>query len=105
MNSAYYFVFFFSQYLETNIDGVFSGGDTCNAPVYGTKDIKASIGHWQLAQHHGRIAALNMLGKKEPIKSVPFFFSSMFSLNLRYAGNLNQRFQNCIIALMAIIFN
>lgn len=74
------------EYLRTNIDGVFAGGDTCNAPVHGAKDVKASIGHWQLAQHHGRIAALNMLGKQEAIRSVPFFFSSMFSLNLRYSG-------------------
>lgn len=92
MISRILFTLIFSQYLQTNVDGVFAGGDTCNAPVHGAKNIKASIGHWQLAQHHGRIAALNMLGKQEPIKSVPFFFSSMFSLNLRYSGNFNQLF-------------
>ncbi|XP_065201959.1 apoptosis-inducing factor 3-like isoform X2 [Planococcus citri] len=75
-----------NEYLQTNLDGVFAGGDTCNAPVHGSKNVKASIGHWQLAQHHGRIAALNMLGKQEPIRSVPFFFSAMFSFNLRYSG-------------------
>lgn len=67
---------------------MFAGGDVAYAPVYGTDNINASIGHWQLAQHHGRIAAKNMVGKQVPIKGVPFFFSTMFGLGVRYSGTI-----------------
>jgi len=71
--------------LETNVKGIFAGGDVANAPVYPT-DIKASLGHWQLATYHGKIAALQMLGKKTPIKSVPFFWTALFGTSIRFAG-------------------
>lgn len=68
------------------MEGVYAGGDVAHAPVYGSGGQKDSIGHWQLAQYHGHRAAANMLGKREPIKSVPFFFSMLFGKGLRYAG-------------------
>lgn len=71
--------------LETNIKGIFAGGDVANAPVY-TANTKASLGHWQLATYHGKIAALKMLGKKAQIKSVPFFWTSLFGTSIRFAG-------------------
>lgn len=65
---------------------MFAGGDVAFAPVFSSGGEKDNIGHWQLAQYHGRIAALGMLGRKEPIKSVPFFWSMLFGTGLRYAG-------------------
>ena len=38
----------------------------------------------------GRIAARNMLGKLEPYCCVPFFWTSQFGVNVRYAGNAMQ---------------
>ena len=46
-----------------------------------------NIGHWQIAQAHGRCAALAMLGKKTPFRSVPFFWSGQFGKPLRFAGH------------------
>ncbi|XP_008179248.1 apoptosis-inducing factor 3 isoform X2 [Acyrthosiphon pisum] len=73
------------KYLETNVKGIFAGGDVANAPVY-PSNIKSSLGHWQLATYHGKIAALQMLGKKTPIKSVPFFWTALFGTSIRFAG-------------------
>jgi NADPH-dependent 2,4-dienoyl-CoA reductase/sulfur reductase-like enzyme len=77
--------FFHLKNLETNVEGIFSGGDVANAPVY-SANTKASLGHWQLATYHGKIAALQMLGKKTPIKSVPFFWTALFGTSIRFAG-------------------
>ncbi|VVC24249.1 FAD/NAD-linked reductase, dimerisation domain,Reductase, C-terminal,Pyridine nucleotide- [Cinara cedri] len=71
--------------LETNVKGIFAGGDVANAPIY-HYNTKASLGHWQLATYHGKIAALQMLQKKTPIKSVPFFWTALFGISIRFAG-------------------
>jgi len=67
------------------VKGIFAGGDVANAPVY-PSNIKSSLGHWQLATYHGKVAALQMLGKKTPIKSVPFFWTALFGTSIRFAG-------------------
>ncbi|PSN31008.1 hypothetical protein C0J52_20469 [Blattella germanica] len=72
-----------NNFLETNLKGVFAGGDIAFAPVLQTH---ASIGHWGLAHYHGRIAGLNMVGKKTELKSVPFFWTMLFGVGIRYAG-------------------
>ena len=72
------------QYLESNVKGVYAGGDVAFAPVLGTQ---ANIGHWQLAQYHGHLAALNIVGKKTEVKTVPFFWTMLFGKGVRYAGN------------------
>ena len=35
----------------------------------------------------GRLAGLNMAGKKEEINSVPYFWTVIFGKSLRYTGN------------------
>lgn len=45
------------------------------------------LGHYPLAQYHGRMAALNMLGKNTPIKAVPYFWTMLFGKGFRYAGH------------------
>jgi NADPH-dependent 2,4-dienoyl-CoA reductase/sulfur reductase-like enzyme len=90
------------QHLESNIKGVYAGGDNAYAPILNTT---ACIGHWQLAHYHGRIAALNMAGKQTEIQTVPFFWTMLFGKGVRFAGmilsitvssqlKLNQIFHN-----------
>lgn len=74
-------------YLKTLVDDVYVGGDIANAPVYSHNQERAAIGHYQLAQYHGRIAALNMVGQTtEELRAVPFFFTMLFGKGFRYAG-------------------
>lgn len=75
------------SYLQTNIDGIFAGGDIAFAPVFSHDNKKASIGHFPLAHYHGRIAALNMLEKKQELRVVPYFWTSLFGKSIRYAGS------------------
>lgn len=79
-------------YLQSNIFDIYIGGDIANAPVYSSNNEKAAIGHYGLAQYHGRIAALNMLGKKTELKAVPFFWAMLFGTGIKYSGH--GRFKN-----------
>ncbi|XP_058814882.1 apoptosis-inducing factor 3-like isoform X2 [Topomyia yanbarensis] len=73
-------------YLETNVPGIYAGGDIANAPVYCNNNNPATIGHYPLAQYHGKIAALNMVGKPTELKAVPYFWTMLFGKGFRYSG-------------------
>ncbi|XP_028133712.2 apoptosis-inducing factor 3-like [Diabrotica virgifera virgifera] len=75
-----------NEYLESSVSDVFAGGDIALAPVWCRYNIKASIGHFGLAEYHGRIAALNMIGKKTELKTVPYFWTKLGPLSIRYCG-------------------
>ncbi|XP_043268069.1 apoptosis-inducing factor 3 isoform X2 [Venturia canescens] len=72
--------------LRTTARNVFAGGDIACAPVFAAQDISAAIGHWPLAHYHGKIAALNIVGKETPLRAVPFFWTMLFGKGYRYAG-------------------
>ncbi|XP_043492170.1 apoptosis-inducing factor 3 isoform X1 [Polistes fuscatus] len=74
------------KYLKTNIENVFAGGDIAYAPVLGSDNISATIGHYGLAHYHGKIAALNICNKEKALYSVPFFWTTLFGKSYRYAG-------------------
>ncbi|XP_050316077.1 apoptosis-inducing factor 3-like isoform X2 [Anthonomus grandis grandis] len=76
-----------NEYLQTNIADVYVGGDIAYAPVWSHHNQKSAIGHYGLAQYHGRSAALNMIGKPTPIKAVPYFWTMLFGKGFRYAGH------------------
>lgn len=76
-----------NEYLESSINGIYAGGDIAHAPVWSYDNKKATIGHFPLAQYHGRIAALNILNKKTPLKAVPYFWTMLFGKGIRYAGH------------------
>jgi len=75
------------EYLETSLKHIYAGGDIAFAPVFVNNGRRLAIGHWQLAQYHGHIAAKNMLGKKTELHTVPFFWSMLFGTGFRYAGH------------------
>ncbi|KAF7279296.1 hypothetical protein GWI33_007429 [Rhynchophorus ferrugineus] len=57
------------------------------SPVWSHHNNKVAIGHYPLAHYHGKMAALNILGKQTPIKSVPYFWTMLFGKGFRYAGH------------------
>ncbi|XP_030244432.1 apoptosis-inducing factor 3 isoform X2 [Drosophila navojoa] len=75
-----------TDFLETNVPDVYVGGDIANAHIYGLAQSRVNIGHYQLAQYHGRIAAINMCGSIKKMEAVPFFFTLLFGKGIRYAG-------------------
>ncbi|XP_011497542.1 PREDICTED: apoptosis-inducing factor 3 [Ceratosolen solmsi marchali] len=73
------------KYLTTNVPNVFAGGDIAFAPVYSANK-SATIGHFALAQYHGKIAARNMCKKETPLRAIPFFWTTLFGKSYRYSG-------------------
>ncbi|KAK5858742.1 hypothetical protein PBY51_002859 [Eleginops maclovinus] len=72
--------------MRTNIPSVYCGGDLATFPLAMAKNRMVNIGHWQMAQAHGRIAALNMLDKPTELNSVPFYWTVLLGKTIRYAG-------------------
>lgn len=66
-------------------DGVYAAGDIAKFPLPLIKD-SISIGHWQIAHNHGRVAGRNMAGKVETFNSIPYFWTVLSGKSLRYCG-------------------
>ncbi|XP_012680667.2 apoptosis inducing factor mitochondria associated 4 [Clupea harengus] len=72
--------------MKTSVPEVFSAGDVVSFPLAMRGDERVSIGHWQLAHAHGRIAGLSMVKKPTEINSVPFFWTVLLGKSIRYTG-------------------
>jgi NADPH-dependent 2,4-dienoyl-CoA reductase/sulfur reductase-like enzyme len=67
-------------------DGVYAAGDIAYFPNPLTGEA-VRIEHWRTAMQQGRIAALNMVGKKAAYEGVPFFWTRQFDVGLLYVGH------------------
>lgn len=76
-----------NEYLQTNVPDIYVGGDIANSPVYSMGQKRATIGHYPLAQYHGRMAAINMVGRPTVIQAVPYFWTVLFGKSFRYTGH------------------
>lgn len=76
-----------NAHLESSIADVFIGGDIANSPVFSSGNKSSTIGHYPLAQYHGKMAALNMVGKPQEIRVVPYFWTMLFGKSFRYCGH------------------
>uniref|UniRef100_A0A3B3W202 Apoptosis inducing factor mitochondria associated 5 n=1 Tax=Poecilia latipinna TaxID=48699 RepID=A0A3B3W202_9TELE len=74
------------KYMRTNVPDVFCAGDLASFPLALAKNQLVNIGHWQMAQAQGRIAALNMLKKTTELTSVPYYWTVLQGRTIRYAG-------------------
>jgi len=70
-------------------DDIYAAGDIASFKDWRTDD-NIRIEHWRLAREHGRIAAHNMMELKEEFRSIPFFWTSQFGVDLRYVGHVNK---------------
>ncbi|GAU87200.1 hypothetical protein RvY_00084 [Ramazzottius varieornatus] len=75
------------QFMRTNVERVFAAGDVATFPL-SDSGLRAKVQHWSMAHSQGRIAALNMMssGHLEPLRSVPYFWTTIFGKSIRYAG-------------------
>lgn len=76
-----------NAFLESSTADVYIGGDIANSPVYSSGNQLSTIGHYPLAQYHGRTAGFNMAGKAQELKVVPFFWTMLFGKSFRYCGH------------------
>jgi NADPH-dependent 2,4-dienoyl-CoA reductase/sulfur reductase-like enzyme/nitrite reductase/ring-hydroxylating ferredoxin subunit len=67
-------------------DGVFAAGDVAWFPHRGDGP-RLRVEHWRVAQQHGRVAALNMLGRHASFDAVPVFWTIQYMKRLDYVGH------------------
>jgi NAD(P)H-nitrite reductase large subunit len=74
-----------NEYLETNVPCVYAAGDV--AEFYDpTVNEHHTMGTWDNAMAHGRIAAQNMAGGHQPYIDVPTYTSPLFDVNIAVVG-------------------
>lgn len=75
------------EFLESvNRPGIFAAGDMANYydPIFGKH---RRVEHWDHARRQGGLAAKNMLGRKEPVNFIAYFYSEMFDLSWEFIGD------------------
>ncbi len=65
-------------------EGLYAAGDIVRFPYQGTA---IRVEHWRVAQQHGRVAALNMMGHSARFESVPVFWTIQYLKRLDYIGH------------------
>jgi NADPH-dependent 2,4-dienoyl-CoA reductase/sulfur reductase-like enzyme/nitrite reductase/ring-hydroxylating ferredoxin subunit len=72
--------------LQTSAPGVYAAGDIARYPYAPTGE-HVRIEHWVVAQRMGRVAALNMLGRKVDFTAAPFFWTAQHGVQVSYVGH------------------
>ena len=67
-------------------DGLFAAGDIAAFPLRGDGQ-PVRVEHWRVAEQHGRVAALNMLGRQAAYDAVPYFWTIHYKKRLDYVGH------------------
>jgi NAD(P)H-nitrite reductase large subunit len=75
-----------NEYLETNVPGIFAAGDVAEFydPTLGRHH---TMGTWDNAASHGRVAAVNMAGGHDPYVDVPTYTSPLFNTTIAFIGS------------------
>ncbi|WP_244506538.1 NAD(P)/FAD-dependent oxidoreductase [Pararhizobium polonicum] len=73
-------------HLQTSYPDVYAAGDCCSFPSdhYGGRRIR--LESWRSAQEQALLAAANMMGAKEALSAVPWFWSDQYDFTLQVAG-------------------
>ena len=67
-------------------DGLFAAGDIARFPD-GDNGAPIRVEHWRVAEQHGRVAALNMLGRPTPYTAPPVFWTIQYLKRVDYIGH------------------
>jgi 3-phenylpropionate/trans-cinnamate dioxygenase ferredoxin reductase component len=74
------------RFLETSVPGIYAAGDIAEYDSV-VHDRRIRIEHWDVAFNQGKVAALNMLGKRVEYDVVPYFWSDLADwTSMEYVG-------------------
>ena len=76
-----------NEYLETNLPDVWVAGDSAEFQDVILAE-RVQLGNWVNAQMQGRVAGLNMVGKKEPFRLVSFYTTQGFGITIAFVGDV-----------------
>ena len=69
--------------------GLYAAGDIASFPHRGDGE-PIRVEHWRVAEQHGRVAALNMLGQTTRYDAVPFFWTIQYMKRFDYVGHATE---------------
>lgn len=69
--------------------GLYAAGDIASFPHHGD-GAPIRVEHWRVAEQHGRVAALNMLGQGVRYDAVPVFWTIQYMKRLDYVGHATE---------------
>lgn len=74
------------RHLATQDADILAAGDCCSFPldIYGGRRVR--LESWRNAQEQGNLAARNMLGHRDCIANLPWFWSDQYELTLQIVG-------------------
>lgn len=72
--------------LRTSAENVFAAGDCCSFPLTLYRGRRVRLEAWRNAQDQGSLAVRNMVGGRETISAVPYFWSDQYDLTLQVVG-------------------
>ena len=70
-------------------DGLYAAGDIARFPYRGDGP-PIRVEHWRVAEQHGRIAALAMLGQQVRYDAMPVFWTIQYLKRLDYIGHASK---------------
>jgi len=75
------------EFCRSSVEDVYAAGDVANwrHPALGRR---LRVEHWDNAAKQGEAAALNMLGRAQAYRPVPYFWSDQYDLKLQLYGHL-----------------
>lgn len=76
-----------NEYLETNLPDVWASGDVAEFNDLILEE-RVQLGNWLNAQQQGRIAGLNMAGKKESFRVVSSYSTGGFGVSICFVGDV-----------------
>ena len=74
------------RHLRSSDPHIWVAGDAVGYPDH-RLDRPIRVEHWVLAQRHGQVAALNILGRHAAFRDVPFFWSQHYDVRINYVGH------------------